>query len=130
MSGKRFSQIISSSLTRFGLVKILPGRREDFLFVEFFPAEEFGLDAFEGGAGDDGGVGVFEIILFSFAVVFSNFVGEEVGDVGFLENGVALIFFVSEDTADSFRRPARFPTRGGDVFFGQSAGETAESRAS
>lgn len=65
-----------------------------------------------------------DVVLGYFAFVLDLLLGEEVGDVGLLQQGVAFVFFVGEDSSyptDRSRGPA---FRGGISVFFQILGDT------
>ena len=58
---------------------------------------KFLLDSAEGSRVDDGRVAVFYIVFWAFAVVDSDLFADAVGNVGLVDNGIALILFIGEN---------------------------------
>ena len=58
---------------------------------------EFLLDSAEGSRVDNGRVAVFHIVFRAFAVVDSDLFADAVVDVGFVDDGIALILFIGEN---------------------------------
>ena len=58
---------------------------------------EFLLSPAEGSRVDNGRVAVFHIVFWAFAVVDSDLFADAVGNVGFVDDGIALILFIGEN---------------------------------
>ena len=63
---------------------------------------DFLLDSCEGACVNDCRVVVLNIVFVPFAVVCLNSLADAVGHIGFVYNGIALVFLVREDGANGF----------------------------
>ena len=57
---------------------------------------EFLLNSAEGGRVDNGRVAVFHILFREFTVIDSDLFADAVGNIGFVDDGIALILFLGE----------------------------------
>jgi hypothetical protein len=78
--------------------------------VDDATARQFLLHLHKNFTRNDGFVAVFHVILRHKAVVLDTLFGEEVYGVGFLQKGVADVFFIPKNCADVAGMPP-FPTR-------------------
>ena len=58
---------------------------------------EFLLSSAEGSRVDDGRVTILYIVFRAFAVIYSDLFADAVGNVGLIDNGIALILFIGEN---------------------------------
>ena len=58
---------------------------------------EFLLSSAEGSRVDDGRMAVLYIVFRAFAVIYSDLFADAVGDVGLIDNVIALILFIGEN---------------------------------
>ena len=78
---------------------------------------EFLLDSAEGSRVDDSRVAVFYIVFWAFAVVYSGLFADAVGNVGLVDDGVALILFIRENRLYRGKLSLSFSRRAFDAFF-------------
>ena len=58
---------------------------------------EFLLNSAEGSRVDDGRVTILYIVFRAFAVIYSDLLANAVGNIGFVDDGIALILFIGEN---------------------------------
>lgn len=58
---------------------------------------EFFLNSAEGSRVDDGRVTILYIVFRAFAVIYSDLLANAVGNIGFVDDGIALILFIGEN---------------------------------
>lgn len=61
------------------------------------PPRHFFLHSAEGSGVDDGRMIVLDVVFRALSVIDHDLLGQAVSDIGLVENGVTLVFFVSED---------------------------------
>lgn len=83
----------------------------------------FALDQVEGLRCDDRLVVAFHVVLRNLAVVHFRFLGQEVDRVGFLQQGIALVFLVSEDGLDGADAPVVLAAGRFDAVIGELLGD-------
>lgn len=93
------------------------------------PSCEFLLDSAEHSGRDDCGVIVFHVVFRAFSVVDSDLLGDTVGDVGLVDDRIALISFVGEDGLYGGVCPFVFPAGGFDSFFFKQFDDISEAVA-
>ena len=76
-----------------------------------FPGGHKDLDCLEGIRRDDGFVVVPDVVLWDFTLVVLFLLGQVVHGVGFLEQGIALVFLVRQDAANVAGVPVVLPSR-------------------
>ena len=78
---------------------------------------EFLLSSAEGGRVDNGRVAVFHIVFRAFAVIYSDLLANAVGNIGFVDDGIALILFIGENGLYRGKLPLCFSRRAFDALF-------------
>ena len=58
---------------------------------------EFLLNSAKGSRVDDGRVTILYIVFRAFAVIYSDLLADAVGNIGFVDDGIALILFIGEN---------------------------------
>lgn len=71
------------------------GFSADFAFAG--APREFLLSSAEGSRVDDGRVTILYIVFRAFAVIYSDLLANAVGNIGFVDDGIALILFIGEN---------------------------------
>ena len=78
---------------------------------------EFLLDSAEGGWVDNGRVTILYIVFRTFAVIYSDLFADAVGNIGLIDNGIALILFIGENGLYRWKLPSCFSRRVFDALF-------------
>ena len=93
------------------------------------PADKFLLYLHEDIFRNDGRMIVLNIVLRHDASVLDSFLCKEVGGIGFLQKGIAHVFFVPENLVDRARVPFFFSGTGKDVIRLKSGGYFVHAEA-
>ena len=81
--------------------------RSDLLDISLsIPPRHFFLHSAEGSRVDNCGMVVFNVVFWTFPVVDHDLLGQAVPDVGLVEDGIALVFFIGEDRCNRSSLPS------------------------